>query len=151
MRKLFFALTALVSFSAFSQQQQWDASLPVGATTEKEYNYLTKGLKIQEESGLDVIDGYLLQNCLEQKSGNYDFKIRYLVDKKDSSLKALSVIIRSYVSGKSFYLCVPLQNLNLTNQYWSALKQFEAPMAQTYAYVMSTLFTTKIANSVSKN
>ena len=52
---------------------QW---IPAGENdlTQEEFNYLTKGLKVQEESGLDMKKGYVLQEVYSKKIGLYTFK-----------------------------------------------------------------------------
>lgn len=147
MKKIILMLALLIGVSGFCQSQKWDAELPPYATTPKEYNYLTKGLKIQLESGLDVISGYILQKGTIEKVGNYNYNIQYLVQKDNNRLKAISVIITSSVSGKTYYVCIPYGNNGLTQQYWGYINLFDAPMSQSYAYIMGKLYSEKMTNS----
>lgn len=150
MKKIVLAGMMLLNIAVFAQSQKWNADLAEGATTEKEYNYLTVGLKNQIANGYDTIDGYLLQNCMDQKIGAYNFDIKYLVDKNTDKLKALSVVIKSDVTGKTHYVCVPLKNQILTERYWQLLNLFEPPMAKSFAYAMSTLYTQTMAKTKEK-
>lgn len=143
-------LLLLISASVFSQSQVWNAPLPADATTEKEYNYLTKGMKIQLESGLDIIDGYVLTECSNDKSGDYNFHVQYLIHKSTNRFKALSVVITSVSTGKKIFLCVPIKNLGLTERYWMLLNVLDAPLMKIYAYKMSTLFIESTINSMNK-
>ena len=141
MKKLLLAGMLLFNLIIFAQSQKWEEAPSKDATTEKEYNYLTVGLKTQIASGFDIIDGYVLQKCSDEKIGNYNFKVQYLTEKKTDKLKAVSVIITSIVSGKIFYVCIPINNRILRDKYWQFLNSFEAPMAKSYAYMMGSLFT----------
>lgn len=140
MRRIILAIVFITSLSAFAQQGQWDAPLPETATTVKEYNYLTKGLKIQLESGLDVIDGYSLLRGENKKLGNYNFNAQYLYKKSENKIKAMSIIITSNVSGKTYYLCVPYQNKQLLVEYWNSINVFDETMSRTFVYFMSNLY-----------
>jgi len=147
MKRIILLSLLLVEFSGLCQSQKWDTELPLYATTPKEYNYLTKGLKIQLESGLDIIDGYILQKGTIEEVGNYNYNIQYLVQKNNNRLKAISVIITSAVSRKTYYVCVPYGNNSLTQQYWAFINLFDAPMSQSYAYIMGKLYSEKMTNS----
>lgn len=133
-------LLLLISASVFSQAQKWDQELSKDATTEKEYNYLTKGIRTQEENGLDIIDGYVLNECNNEKVGEYNFNIQYLVNKTTNKYKAMSVIITSYTTGKKIYICIPVNNKSLTEKYWMLLNVLDPPLLKIYAYKMSDLF-----------
>lgn len=140
MKKIILAIAFFTSIVTFSQTAKWDAELPINATTQKEFNYLTKGLKIQIESGLDVIDGYSLLRGEKQKIGNYTFNAQYLFKKSDNLIKAVSVIINSSISGKTYYICIPYKNNDLVLQYWNSINVFDENLSRAYGYFMSELF-----------
>lgn len=148
MKKLVLIGLLFVGLNCLGQQSgKWNQEPFKDATTEKEYNYLTVGLENQLANGYDTIDGYLLQNCMSEKIGAYNFDVKYLVDKNTDKLKALSVVIKSDVTRKTYYVCVPIKNQVLTEKYWQFLNLFDAPMAKSYAYAMSTLYTQTMANT----
>lgn len=152
MKKLLLAGMLLFNVVVFAQSQKWEPAeeLSPNATTDKEYNYLTVGLKNQLANGYDTIDGYLLQNCMNQKISNYNFDIKFLVDKNTDKLKALSVVIKSDVTGKTHYICVPIKNQVLTEKYWQLLSLFDLQMSKSYAYAMSVLYTETMSSTKTK-
>lgn len=86
------------------------------ATTEKEYNYLTKGLKIQMESGLDVIAGYSLSPLSQRTYGTfYNFNAKYFIN--NGKVKAISIIIDNTKTKSKTFFCLPINNPTLFNQY----------------------------------
>ena len=113
-----------------------DSSLP--STTEKEYNYLTKGLRIQRESGLDIIDGYELNDggkiIVENK---YVFSFSNLIEKSTGDLKGVSVVIKSGVSGNTHYLCIPVNNLLFKVNYDQFIDSFTPELAKAYLVALS--------------
>ena len=73
MKKLMFFLLLVASQTVFGQNK---------GTTEEEYNYLTKGYKIQVESGLDMKKGYTLTDLLTSEASS-------LFDKSSMIFKGL--------------------------------------------------------------
>ena len=67
MKALWAGVLILSSIASFGQVA---ISVPA-PTSEEEYNYLTKGYKVQIESGLDMKKGYALHNMGDMKQGNY--------------------------------------------------------------------------------
>lgn len=59
MKKMFYLLLLLFTGSLFAQPT---ISTPILPTSEEEYNYLSKGYKIQLESGLDMKKGYYIED-----------------------------------------------------------------------------------------
>ena len=68
MKQLYLLLILMTSSSLVAQLDSTLArSVP---TTMEEYNYMTKGYKIQVESGLDMKKGYFIEDMGEHKIGN---------------------------------------------------------------------------------
>lgn len=128
---------------------KWEPAeeLSNNATTEKEYNYLTKGLAVQRESGLDIISGYVLEPYITMDTGNYNFEINHLKRLKDKKIKAVSVVVKSLIDKKTYYYCVPVLNQSLMGNYMGALAKMDALQAKNYSLVMSTIYT----NEITKN
>lgn len=137
-------LLLFVGFTVIGQttnSKKWEpaAELSPNATTEKEYNYLTVGLKVQLESGLDIINGYTLVPFGVINSGKYEFDINNL--KNDTSrIKAVSVVIKSLVDKKKTYLCVPILNQDLMGKYMIEVGKLDLLTARNFALVMSTIY-----------
>ncbi|WP_163398184.1 hypothetical protein [Flavobacterium fluviatile] len=108
------------------------------ATTAKEYNYLTKGLKIQLESGLDVIDGYELKDdgkiIVQNK---YVFTFSNLIEKSTGDLKGVSVIMKSGGNTLTYYLCIPVNHLTYSNYYAQTISGFSTDQARAYSIALS--------------
>jgi len=100
----------LVSINLFAQQ-----------TTEEEYNYITKGYKIQIESGLDMKKGYTLKdlgmwalNFNQEGNRQVTFKGLY----RDGSLKpcAIMMIYQRPSTSHFDYYCIP--SLDAEKDFW---------------------------------
>lgn len=102
MKKAIFLLTLFISVSAFVKAQ----------TTEEEYNYVTKGYKVQMESGLDMKKGYTLKD-LGNWSLNFGsdgtreatFKGLYR-DNSDKPCAIMLIYTRPSTNYKEYY-CIP--------------------------------------------
>lgn len=81
------------------------------STTQQEYLYMTKGLKIQLESGLDVKQGYELKGIKEVEQGDYIFMFQALL-RKDSKDKAAGVIViaKNKKTSELFFKAIPIIN-----------------------------------------
>lgn len=139
MKKLLLVGMLLFNVVVFAQENTFEKAKPV--TTEKEYNYLTKGLKIQEDSGLDIIDGYELEELQNLKVSNYRFDFKYLKEINTQQRKALSVIIESKVTNTKYYVCIPVRNADLTNSYASYVNQFDVNMSKAFAIALGIVTT----------
>ena len=87
----------------------------MGQTTQEEYNYITKGYKIQVESGLDMKKGYsffdLRPAVLKWANGearNCYFKA--LVRDGESKPCAIMMIYKRFDVGAEYYICIPTLN-----------------------------------------
>lgn len=144
MKKIILAIALFSTIISFSQQAQWDAPLPEYSTTLKEYNYLTKGLKIEAENGLDIIDGYSLEKISSEKISNYYFDARALFHLKSKLIKAISIVIESKVSGNKYYICIPYANNSLTEMYWNQLQNYDLPLSKSYIFFLGKLYSEQI-------
>lgn len=117
MKKLFYLLF-LFSISVFSQKR---------STTIEEYNYITKGYKIQLESGLDMKSGYTLKNVKQNFSSTFkiaglpvlrktSFKVLYKDDEKMPC--AVMMICERKDNGYKEYFCLPSANSNLWETFY---------------------------------
>ncbi|HEY3390408.1 MAG TPA: hypothetical protein VGK38_12590, partial [Prolixibacteraceae bacterium] len=121
MKSLLFMLIFL-SFTAFGQISM----SKITPTTEEEYNYLTKGYKIQIESGLDMKKGYKLQVLDKKKESYYTFQIQALIREEKNEIAGLLLIANSEISGKTYYLCIPQQNEQLLNRYYADINLWDS-------------------------
>ena len=89
-------------------------NIQADATTEEEYNYLTKGLKIQRNSGLDMKKGYWLYGWgrWSTNTGTQERVCTYEILCKESSADIASAILMHYQrvdisNGADDYVCIP--------------------------------------------
>jgi hypothetical protein len=107
------------------------------STTQEEYNYLTKGYKIQITSGLDMKSGYEFETFLIQKADSYEFEFKHLIKTKENSKVAIFVIAKSKVSGSTYYYCIPKNNTDLMNNFYSSLMELDERMTTAFAVATS--------------
>ena len=100
----------------------------IAPTTEEEYNYLTKGYKIQVESGLDMKKGYSLVDLSPSKGWSISFNegsivrsIKYKALVRDGETKpcAILCIMERKDTGYSSYWCIP--SSNAPKELWNKL------------------------------
>lgn len=130
-------LLAFVSVTALGQNP---VNEPKG-TTEEEYNYLTKGYKIQLESGLDMKKGYILKDMGEWEEGSYGFKFKALIREEADELAGILVMAKSdsWTGISTYYLCIPINNTDLMIRYHESLSSISF-IALPYAKVLSMYY-----------
>lgn len=132
MKILFTTLFLLILISGYAQP----SSIPA-PTTEEEYNYLTKGYRVQIESGLDMKKGYTFIDMGEVKQGLYTFQFKNLLRVEKNELAGMLVITKSEVSGKSYYICIPINNAELLSRYYNDINVWDESLTTAYCYVIS--------------
>lgn len=117
MKNIFiFVFFIFTSFYTFSQ------------TTMEEYNYITKGYRIQIESGLDMKKGYILKDYYTyQDTGSLDYNARIrnvqfkaLYKTGKSKPVALMMIWKRTDNGYKGYYCIP--QINSSDEIWQKAK-----------------------------
>jgi hypothetical protein len=110
---LFAALSVLIASRGLSQ------------TTLEEYNYLTKGYKVQIESGLDMKSGYSFENVTESKvmSGDSSYvktEFKGLIrkgEKKPCAILCIYSEVDANQIQKTDYICIP--HTESTKEVWA--------------------------------
>lgn len=126
-------LLLCITFCGYAQ----DGPLP---TTEEEYNYLTKGYRVQTESGLDMKKGYKFSDSEVIPMGNYSFELKSLIREAKNELAGILIISKSKISGNTYYVAIPLGNQDLMNRYYSVLDSWDSSILSAYSYVISAYF-----------
>lgn len=140
MKKLLVIKFLILSFPCFAQE------IKIDPTTEEEYNYMTKGYKVQMESGLDMKKGYSFDDFgQETKVGNYSFHFKALIRDDKKQVAGVLVITKSSVSGKQYYFGLPINNADLLKRYWTDLTTWDADLTHAYCYIMSAYFVDVVA------
>lgn len=82
-------------------------------TTQEEYNYITKGYKVQIESGLDMKKGYSFQDYgtwgLAESGAKRECEFKGLVRSGQTKPCAILMIYRrtDIPDGAKYYICIP--------------------------------------------
>lgn len=112
-------------------------------TTLEEYNYVTKGYKVQVESGLDMKKGYQLIDIDQKATSDRTASLKKLVKVNSTDKKTVAyMIIYSKTGGVKEYICVPHpdSDSDIKTLYWKAL--YDGPSDASYklqliAYLLS--------------
>ncbi len=130
MKKLLFASFFIIgSFNAKSQ------------TTIDEYNYLTKGLEVSIENGLDIKSGYSLEKFNERKVADYHFDFYHFLKGDAKYPAAISIIAKSNVSGTTYFYCLPIDNNKLLALFYDKVNDLDESMTTALLVAMSELVT----------
>ena len=113
-------------------------------TTEIEYNYLTKGYKETVTKGLDLKQGYELQDFWTQNDFQYQFDFKLFINTKTKKNAAILVVAHSITWDNCYYLCIPLNNPDLYQRYKSDLKLWDASMLSSYSSCLSILLSSSL-------
>lgn len=128
-------LIALLSFNClFIFGQTTDKPAP---TTEEEYNFITKGYKVQIESGLDMKKGYKFQDEGTVSRGKCDFQFKLLIREAKNEIAGYLVIAHSRNTGKTYYVCIPINNKDLLERYYDDIYLWDQVMLGHYSCVIS--------------
>ncbi len=144
-----------VSFLANAQEPVYEVSpVPNQELTQQEFNYLNKGLRDQEEKGLDMKKGYQLENIGNREVGGYLFEGSVFIEEEFKTYKAISVKITLKSTRKVLhYLVFPLHGNEYSQQYFDRIWNFDATLKQCTLIYTSYLFkdffnaTVELANS----
>ena len=130
MRKFILAFV-LISLPLTKQAVQAQVPLPTAkalplpsSTTQEEYNYATKGLKVQRANGLDMKVGYTLSTSTTMKMGTYTVTIEDLVRKSDGTVACcvMQVLNATWPPAQgASYFCIP--NPGSSGEIWSQYNQ----------------------------
>lgn len=115
-------------------------------TTLEEYNYITKGYKIQQESGLDMKKGYILSDMTDftsldfgqdENQGKRGMVFKGLIRNSESKPCAIMAIYQRKVNGVikfEEHFCIPMPN---NNDLWNkTLEQINANWSSENAKLM---------------
>ena len=128
-------LVVLCFLSSFGYAQQ------SVVTTEIEYSYVTMGYRSNVlNQGLDIKKGYLMKPLGQAYQMNgFSFEFNAFVREASDELCAILVIAKSQGSGKTYDLCIPMNNADLFNRYRLALDALDGNFNREYAKICSYL------------
>ncbi|MBD1259307.1 hypothetical protein HZY62_01800 [Maribacter polysiphoniae] len=144
MKKITFIIFFLIT--SFSFSQNLNASKAHSKTTVEEYNYMTRGYKIQISSGLDMKSGYSFDNLGTIIKGNYSFNFQILKRNELKEMAGILIIANSKVSGKTYYLALPFNNDILLSHFESDINRWDESMTTAFVQAMSELTSKMIFN-----
>jgi hypothetical protein len=116
----------------------------VNGTSIDEYNYMTKGYRIQKSSGLDMKRGYELSNIQDITKGSYSFSFNSLIRSEKNELAGILIIAYSNVSGRTYYLGMPINNPDLQPDFEGDVRSWDESMTTAYAQAVSELYSNTV-------
>lgn len=125
------------------------AQIKKGKTTLEEYNYMTKGFKIQMESGLDMKIGYSTNKGQKITIGSYEFNyIKFYKNTlSDKIFVGYIVIAKSSSSGNSYTYAIPENNSELMTKTYVEINKLDEPMTTAF-FGSYLLYKENIENSI---
>ncbi len=112
-------------------------------TTLEEYNYVTKGYKVQVESGLDMKKGYEIEDVdkISTSERKAELKVLYRIKNGTKEIAAY-MIIYSRDFRDTEYICIPnpKSEKDIMDNYWTQLyngASFSSERLQLIAYLIS--------------
>lgn len=133
-------LLFLLCFSNLIIAQQTDGIniTTNNSTTQDEYNFISNnGLKRFMEEGGDMKLNYRLVKFFNQNIDdkyNFEYYSFYKTSGGDEGFKAIAVVIKSKITKRTFYLCIPLNNNDLSDRHWQSVLNFSDDLAKAYSY-----------------
>ncbi len=114
--KSLFVIVALVATQSITAQ-----SCKTSGTSADEYNYISKGYKVQIESGLDMKKGYEFRDINSSEFGGRKIVYKELI-KDGKDLRAIMAVFTGK-DGATKYLCIPLGpcSQDVTNAYFKTV------------------------------
>lgn len=108
-------------------------------TSEIEYNYLTKGYQETVTKGLDLKQGYILQDLYFHTDDLYDFDFKLFVETKTKKTKGVLVQAVSKLWGNKYYLCIPVGNSQLHQKYYDFLQTWDKDILKGYSTALTEI------------
>ncbi|APY07268.1 hypothetical protein BWZ20_02660 [Winogradskyella sp. J14-2] len=109
-------------------------------TTTEEYNYMIRGYEMQLSSGLDMKSGYKVDHIKTITRSDYSFGFNALVRTKDNTLAGILIIATSEVSGRTYYLGMPINNTQLQQSFENDVKNWDERMTTAFAQALGELY-----------
>lgn len=131
-----FAITLALNLS-FSQTSE------TNGTTPEEYNYMIRGYEMQLSSGLDIKSGYIVDPINTVTRGDYSFSFNALVRTTENKLAGILIIAKSEVSGRTYYLGMPINNAQLQQSFENDVKNWDESMTTAFAHALGELYATQ--------
>ena len=142
-------LLFFLSFALHSQTSPAGSAENISTTTE-EYNYLTKGYKIQLSSGLDMKQGYSFERLAIITKGRYKFDFQAFFRSESNQLAGIMIIANSEVSGRDYYLAMPIENSELRKRFEQDVRSWDESMTTAFAQALGELYSNNLSYYVSK-
>lgn len=131
----------------------------VGQTSETEYKYIKQGFKVQEDSGLDMKDGYVfVKSHFEYTNrGEYNrvVNFRFLVRTNTGEIAGIQMIFKRTDSKYEEYICIPSKNSdkpiwNLAKSDFKKAAENWSQASRDYSWGMFTMIS-ELASKITFN
>ncbi len=139
MKRIGLLLIVVVAFATTSSLQ--------AQTTLEEYNYVTKGYKVQIESGLDMKKNYVFEDVETKNTSERTAKLKVLYRTKSGKKEiAAYMVIYNKTGYAKQYICIPhpKSEEEILQKYWFMLHSGTANDSnrlQLVAYLISRTMT----------
>jgi hypothetical protein len=108
-------------------------------TTEEEFNYATKGYIESVSKGMDIKQGYIVQQMGDPYvSKKARFSLNLLIRKNSGELAGIIVVAKNIYSNR-FVTCIPINNDELAKRYFNDLAEWDIDMIRFYSQHISYL------------
>ena len=163
MKRILIILVALTSIAINTTIAQNENNQLPAPTTEEEYNYLTKGYKIQVDNGLDMKKGYSFVNMGPKSGFSLSFtesfglkttivtrtiKFKGLVRDGEEKVCAILCICEREDTGFKQYICIP--SYNASTQMWentqNDMNKLTSEWKKVMIYALSQLNALQVEN-----
>ena len=110
------------------------AQIETSKTTEEEYNYMTKGYRMQLEGGLDMKKGYVTDDPTEIKEADYSFKFIPLARLTGKDTLLVGYIVRAHSSAwdNTYWYGIPFDDKDLLDRCFNSIRSLDLPMTQAF-------------------
>jgi hypothetical protein len=115
----------------------------INGTTLEEYNYMIRGYEMQISSGLDMKSGYKVDLINTVTRSDYSFSFNALVRTEEDKLAGILIIATSEVSGRTYYLGMPINNAQLQQSFENDVKNWDERMTTAFAQALGELYATQ--------
>ncbi|MBY0436381.1 MAG: hypothetical protein K2U26_19980 [Cyclobacteriaceae bacterium] len=84
--------------------------------------------------------GYSLLDIGQVNQGSYNFDIKRLIRDVKKEVAGILIIVKSDISKKTYYVCIPIENYELFQKYFSEINAWDESLTTAYCYVISGFY-----------
>ena len=112
MKKFTLAILLLTSVISYAQTDLKKSEIK---TTYEEYNFLTE--RYAYDDNVKMLDGYEFKPFMDKTVDKFNYNYKLFVESKTQKIKAIFITITKNKKGKRKYLCMPINNGELSIKF----------------------------------